>query len=142
MPRYSEQSLKILEGADPKLQVLFRRVIKTFDNKILCAHRGEVDQNAAFTARPQRSKLPWPLSKHNKKPSKAVDAVPYPVKWGEEGTPEQRRKDIARFYFFAGAVLMAADELGIAVRWLGDADGDMDFNDQNFDDLPHFELIE
>jgi peptidoglycan L-alanyl-D-glutamate endopeptidase CwlK len=140
MPTFSAASLSNLKTCDERLQRVFVEVVLSFDCTVTCGHRGRADQDAAVAA--GKSQTPWPTSKHNSSPSKAVDVVPYPVKWGTEGTPEQRRKDVARFYLFAGYVLAVAKSLGIALRWGGDWDGDKDFNDQRFDDLPHFELAE
>ena len=71
----------------------------------------------------------------------AVDAAPYPVNWGDQGSLRQRQKAIARFYEFAGYVLAVADQQRLQLRWGGDWDMDGDFLDQRFDDLVHFELV-
>lgn len=139
MPSYSKQSAERLATCDQQLRDLFNEVVKHFDCTILEGHRVKEAQDKYVAE--GKSKTPWPTSKHNKIPSKAVDAVPYPVRWGVAGTPEQRRKDIARFYMFAGFVKGIAASMGIKIRWGGDWDGDHDFNDQNFDDLPHFEVV-
>lgn len=102
------------------------------DCKILCGHRGKAKQTEYYEAK--LSKTPWPLSKHNSKPSLAVDVAPYPVDWT---SPKAKH----RFYMFAGYVLRTAQELGIDVRLGADWDGDWDLNDQTFDDTPHFELV-
>lgn len=39
------------------------------------------------------------------------------------------------------AMLNAAQDLGVSVRWGGDWDMDGDTTDQTFNDLPHFELV-
>lgn len=69
---------------------------------------------------------------HNFYPSKAVDLAPYPIDWN----------DRARFYYFAGLVLGVAGRMGVNLTWGGDWDGDGDFKDHRFVDLPHFELGE
>jgi peptidoglycan L-alanyl-D-glutamate endopeptidase CwlK len=51
------------------------------DLTVLCGHRGEADQEAAFKA--GASKLHWPNSKHNSTPSLAVDLAPFPIAWGD-----------------------------------------------------------
>ena len=76
------------------------------------------------------STLSYPKSKHNRQPSLAADVIPYPVDW----------EDSKRFYHFAGFVEGIAAAKGIKIRWGGDWDGDRSFADQNFHDLPHFEL--
>lgn len=135
---FSKKSADALSTCDAKIQLLFNEVIKYVDCTIICGHRSKEDQDKAVAEK--KSKTAWPNSKHNQMPSKAVDVVPYPIRWGTEGTTEQRRKDIARFYFFAGYVKSVADSMNIDIRWGGDWDSDLDFSDQSFDDLPHFEL--
>lgn len=117
-----------LRTCDPWLQNLFQRVVLTYDCSILIGHRGEALQHRAFLS--GASKLDWPDGEHNKYPSQAVDAAPYPIDWN----------DTKRFYHFAGYVLGVAELLGIPIRWGGDWDGDHDLNDQDFNDLVHFEL--
>lgn len=63
--------------------------------------------------------------------SRAVDLAPEPLNWD----------DIKGFREFGKRVLAKAKELGIAIRWGGDWDGDGDYTDQTFNDLVHFELI-
>jgi peptidoglycan L-alanyl-D-glutamate endopeptidase CwlK len=128
MPHFSERSMKKLETCDPSLQTLFNEVIKNFDCTVLCGHRGEEEQNEAYHSR--RSKKPWPQSKHNKLPSDAVDVAPYPINWNDE----------ERFYYFAGYVQGVASQMGIKIRFGGDWDSDTEVDDQDFNDLPHFEL--
>lgn len=128
MLHFSIASNKALDTAHPNLQRLFREVAKHVDCTVLCGHRDKIGQDAAVAA--GKSKTPWPTSKHNKVPSLAVDVVPYPIDWGNR----------ERFFHFAGFVKGIAAGLGIRVRWGGDWDGDNDFRDQTFDDLPHFEI--
>lgn len=139
MYRYSKSSFEHLLTCDVRLQTLFEEVLKYRDHKILEGHRGKEKQNEYYAK--GTSKVPWPKGKHNKKPSQAIDVAPYPIDWGESGTSEQRRKAIARFYEFAGYVLATADRLAIPIRWGGDWDRDLDFADQSFDDLVHYELV-
>ena len=129
MPSFGTRSTKRLDSCHEDLQLLFRAVVQRFDCTILQGHRGEEEQNAAFDG--GNSKLRWPNGKHNRRPSIAVDVAPYPIDW----------KDAGRFCFFAGYVKRVADELGMAIRWGGDWDGDTRTTDQTFDDLVHFELL-
>ena len=129
MYKYGTRSTKNLSEAHPELQRLFNEVIKHYDCSIIEGYRGEEEQNRAYYA--GKSGLKFPSSKHNKKPSLAVDVVPYPIDW--------RDKD--RFYYFGGLVKGIASQLGIKIRWGGDWDGDNKFKDQSFHDLPHFELV-
>jgi len=129
MPSFSEESLYQLNSCDMQLQRLFYEVVKDFDCKVICGYRDEVEQNAFF--KDGKTKVKYPDSKHNWVPSRAVDVVPYPVDWN----------NLNRFYVFGGYVKGIANKLGIKIRWGGDWDNDNDITDQNFNDLPHFELI-
>jgi len=130
MNKYSKSSRKQLASCDRRLQEVFNEVLLEVDHTILEGHRGKASQNAAF--RLGKSKLKWPNGDHNQKPSKALDATPYPIDW----------EDKARHFFFAGYVLGVAEMMGIKIRWGGDWDSDKDFEDQTFNDLVHFEIID
>lgn len=129
MPILGKASAERLATCHPDLQRLFQAVIERYDFTVTCGHRGQEEQEEAF--RTGRSKVRWPNGKHNTTPSLAVDAVPYPVDWN----------DLNRFYFFAGYVLATAAQMGIEIRWGGDWDGDFNFREEKFADLPHFELV-
>ena len=75
MPQFSVRSKKRLKQCDPRLQKILNHAIKEVDFTILCGHRNEEDQNEAY--RTGKSTKRWPQSKHNKKPSLAVDVAPW-----------------------------------------------------------------
>lgn len=129
MPQFSEISKKRLAECHPDLQKLMNEVIKKYDIVILCGFRGKDEQNKAFAE--GKSKLQFPKSKHNTTPSLAVDVAPYPLDWN----------DMKRWWHLAGYIKAKAEELGIAIRQGCDWDGDNDFKDQKFVDLPHVELV-
>lgn len=129
MHKYSSRSMGRLLECDRRLQKVFTKVIEITDNSILEGHRNEDVQNKAFDE--GRSKLKFPLGKHNSMPSMAIDAAPYPIDW----------EDTKRFYLFAGIVIAVGHMMGITIRWGGDWDRDMDVNDQKFMDLVHFEIV-
>lgn len=128
MPKFSKSSLEKLEKCDGRLRDLFLDVVEKYDCTVLCGHRDKLEQNQAFAA--GRSKVEWPKSKHNQLPSRAVDVAPYPIDWANKEA----------FYHFAGYVRALAESKGISIRWGGDWNGNFDLKDQNFFDLPHFEL--
>ena len=128
MPEFGAKSKKNLSEAHPKLQKIFNKVIQHFDCSVIDGHRTKPEQDNAYHS--GKSKVQWPKSKHNSIPSMAVDVVPYPVDW----------KDQRRFDLFAGFVAGIAASMGIKIRWGGDWNSNMFTNDQNFHDLPHFEL--
>lgn len=130
--KYSPSSEYQLLTCHPKLQTLFRRVLRTRDHTILKGHRGEAEQNAAEAG--GFSKKKFPNSLHNVYPSRAVDVLPY------LGRPVDWTKDREAMCYFAGFVMCEAAHLGIRIRWLGDSNGNLDLRDENLSDLPHFEL--
>jgi peptidoglycan L-alanyl-D-glutamate endopeptidase CwlK len=115
MPNLSKRSLNNLSQCHPDLQKIAHEAIKEFDFVVICGHRGEKAQNEAFAK--GTSKVRWPNSKHNKTPSLAFDACPYPIDW------EAR----ARFLQMREVLRASAKKLGIKVRFISW-------------DLPHIEL--
>lgn len=129
MPKLSPKSIERLASCHSDLRLLFGEVAKHCDLTIVCGHRTKEEQDEVF--RTGKSKVQWPNGKHNQQPSLAVDAVPFPIDWNDK----------VRFYHFVGYVRGVAAQLGIKIRCGADWDGDFDFKDQNFHDLPHFELV-
>jgi hypothetical protein len=128
MAKFSKLSQERLSQCHPDLQKLFNEVVKHYDCIILCGHRGEKEQNDAFSK--GFSKLKFPKSKHNKLPSMAVDVARVPLNWNDrEG-----------FIHFAGYVTAVADQLGIKIRCGIDFDQDANYKNGFFDG-PHFEII-
>jgi hypothetical protein len=137
MPSFSSSSKEALQTCHPSLQATCRHVIEVYDFTVIGGHRGKARQNHLVEA--SRSQVEWPNSKHNETPSRAVDIAPYPIDWEARG----------RFHVLAGHMMMAFHGLqqereideALSLRWGGDWDGDGVLDDQQFDDLPHFELI-
>jgi len=135
MPKFSNSSKKKLESCDKRLQAIFNTIIEDVDIKIICGHRGEREQNQAYDK--GYSKLKYPQSKHNSKPSKAVDVMLWYKK-----EPHVRWDDHKGQAYLAGYVKGLARAMGFKIRWGGDWDSDNIFDDQTFFDIPHFEIIE
>lgn len=129
MPKYSQSSQEKLITCHEDIQKVFNEVIRWFDNTIIWGRRGKESQNSAYAS--GNSKLQYPYSNHNKTPSLAVDAVPYPINW----------EDRERMTLFAGFVLGIASKFGIKLRWGGNWSMDWQVQDNSFDDLAHFELV-
>lgn len=126
---FGRRSRERLATCHPDLQRVLNRAIKLYDFTILDGHRPKERQQEVFER--GLSKVQWPNSRHNKQPSHAVDVAPWPIDWD----------DLNSFYFLAGVIhAMAADE-GVVLRWGGDWDRDYKFDDQKFNDLPHFEIV-
>ena len=152
MPKFSWRSKQKLATCHPDIQRVFDKVVQTVDCAILEGHRHEERQLELFLAK--KTKVKWPQSRHNRKPSGAVDVVPWPIDWSFEGELVEAalagdRKalmrvmhSIQRWAMFIGYVLGVADEMGIKLVSGADWDRDFDLADQNFDDWPHFQLEE
>lgn len=80
------------------------------DTTVACTFRGKDEQDAAFNARPQRSKKPWPESGHNQMPPRAVDFLPYPVDW------EAWERDPAPLWLLQGYVRATAECMRIRLK--------------------------
>jgi peptidoglycan LD-endopeptidase CwlK len=128
MASFGKKSQERLNMCDPRLVELFEEVVEHFDCTVIQGYRDEVEQNKAFED--GFSKLKYPQGSHNKYPSLAVDIAPYPIDW----------KDRDRFHLFAGFVKGIASQMGLNIRWGGDWNSDTHTKDNNFDDLPHFEI--
>jgi peptidoglycan L-alanyl-D-glutamate endopeptidase CwlK len=135
MPEFSQTSLNRLDSCHEDLQIIMSEVIRLFDCSILEGHRDHDRQELLFQK--GYSQVQWPDSKHNTMPSMAVDVAPYPILWDDEG----------RFAFFAGWVFCVAarlfeeEKISHQLRWGGDWDQDTYTEDQDFNDLVHFELV-
>ena len=128
MKHYSATSQENLNSCHVDLQRIFTEALQVMDHSIICGHRTEKEQLALYLEGKTQLRSG---GEHNCVPSKAVDAIPYPVDW----------TDTERMCMFAGIVLAKADSLGVAIRWGGDWDGDTELKDNVFDDLVHFELV-
>ena len=72
-------------------------------------------------------------SKHNELPSLAVDIYAYvngKAVWDKE-----------HLYYLGGVIMTCARQLDIQVRWGANFNQNQNLKDENFYDLPHFELL-
>jgi peptidoglycan L-alanyl-D-glutamate endopeptidase CwlK len=122
MPNFSKRSIEKLATCHENLRAIMLEAIKIVDFAVICGHRGKADQELAV--REGYSKAPWPKSMHNKKPSLAVDIVPYPIIW----------EDTERFRALATVIKGIACQKGIKIQWGGDW--------ETLVDMAHFELVE
>ena len=128
MPHFGQKSRERLATCHEDLQKVFNEVIKVVDCSVLEGHRDERRQAKLYAE--GKTKVNYPMGRHNSKPSRAVDVVPYPVDW----------EDRERFHLFSGFVLGVASRMGIPLRWGGDWNMNFRVDDNKFDDFPHFEL--
>jgi peptidoglycan L-alanyl-D-glutamate endopeptidase CwlK len=119
----NSKSLNRLKECHPDLIRLIMRVDELYPCHVICGYRNEEDQNIAFQGK--RSQLKFPNSKHNQKPSLAVDVVSgngKTISWS----------DLKDFEILCLTVEAVAEEMDIKIR-LG--------RDFKFKDYPHIELI-
>ena len=147
----SQRSLDRLVGVDECLQRVVKRAIQLTKQDFMVLEGVRTRQQCmsnygkgrtiaqcvakgvpAQYANPRAAKVTWlnnPFaSKHVN--GKAVDLVPYPVDWN----------DLKKFDLIAQAMLQAAKELGVPVRWGADWDNDGKPRERGESDSPHFEL--
>jgi peptidoglycan L-alanyl-D-glutamate endopeptidase CwlK len=129
---FSERSRLALDTCDPQLVLVAERALElsSIDFVVIEGHRSIDRQKQLFAAGASKLDGVRKMSLHNHSPSRAMDVVPWPIDW----------QDTRRFYILAGTILTAGRSLGITLRWGGDWDGDGQWKDQTFHDLPHFEL--
>jgi len=151
MYKFGDKSLRQYNTLHRDLQIILSEAIKIIDFSILEGIRTTERQKKLF--KEGRSKLDGvnKKSKHQGKKDKegnfvsfAVDIMPY-----KKGTNafSGKQKDKNRFYFLMGIIkgitqkLIDDNKITHNVRFGLDWDGDFQFDDQSFDDLPHMELI-
>jgi len=119
MPTFSNRSSNNLATCVEPLQRLFNEVVRDYDCSVIEGHRTyekQVENYAKGVSKTMNSN-------HLYNPSRAVDVMPYPIRWKDR----EGQQDFARF------VKAKAVELGIDVRWGGDF--------KSIYDAPHWEIF-
>lgn len=148
MPQFGVESLKALAECHPDLQRLFEEVVTHVDCKIIDGARTIEEQQKNVAKGVSKTMDSKHLPQSDGK-SHAVDVVPYPQpSWVlvEKGLNAVKRADptlqLCRFYHFVGFVAGMAAAKGIPLRQGVNWDGDADFGEHSFIDLPHHEIKE
>ncbi len=117
-----KRSQEKLKSVHHQLKLLFEEAIKDspIDFSVIEGHRGKEMQNHYYES--GKSQVKFPNGNHNKYPSLAVDAIPYPVNWD----------NIEEFVLLGNHIIKTAFRLGISISWGGKW--------KNFKDYPHYEL--
>ena len=134
MNTFGSASQMALMTANEMLQRIAHKVLLIKDHSILKGHRPENEQNDAYHATPQRSKLKWPKGKHNALPSKAIDVQTYPRPPKEVDLREEQ-------FYLLGLYVGIGAELGIELRTGADWNEDGVVSDNGWDDLFHVEIV-
>jgi len=147
MYNFGKNSLEQLHTCHRDIIKICEEVIKIYDFSVLEGVRTAEKQLEYFLAGKSTLDGVNKRSKHQPDESgvsRAIDVMPY-----KKGTNafSGDTKDAARFYYLAGLMVATAARLKSegkifhSLRWGGDWDKNDVYTDQNFDDLPHFELI-
>lgn len=134
------KSLAKLEGVHPDLVKVVKRAIQISDQDFMVLEgvRTPARQKELYAQGRTKPgpKVTWTLTSNHFKQADgsghAVDLVPYPVDWN---TP-------SKFTAIAKAMLVAADDLGVKLRWGGNWDGDDRPGEKGESDGPHFERLD
>lgn len=127
MFKFSQRSEDNLNGVHPDLIKVVRRALQlsAVDFTVIEGVRTKARQKELFAKKATKTMNSRHLTGH------AVDLVPYPLDWNNKHAFEQ----------VAQAMLKAAKELGITIRWGGDWNINGRSDDEKFYDGPHFELL-
>lgn len=108
MASFGHKSLARLETCHPKLVKIAYEVIKDYDHSIIWGYRNQAEQTEVYES--GNSKAKWPESRHNKLPSVALDAIPWP-----KGFSASDRD----FVELAARYMRAAKKLDVKLEWGG-----------------------
>lgn len=134
--KFSDLSLRRLEGVNPKLRAVVERALQISQVDFMVSEglrtiERQRELYAQGRTKPGK-KVTWTLhSKHLE--GSAVDLVPV-----VGGKPDW--EDLKNFDAIAKAMLQAAKEQGVKVRWGADWDMDGRPREEGEHDSPHFEL--
>ena len=120
MPKFGTSSKLNLQSCHEDLQKVLNLAIKYYDFSVIQGHRTQKDQTYAFDH--GFSQAPWPTSKHNSTPSRAVDVCPYPLDWDDK----------EEFCFMLGVIEACAKRLGVELIYGKDW--------KTLQDYPHIQL--
>lgn len=140
MPQFTDRDLEILRSVDPELVSILHQAIRVAPFMVLEGFRGREAQEKAFAE--GKTKLHWPMGKHNQMPSIAVDIAPVyydatkrAIDWG----------DYIAFGRIMGVVQTIGVQRGTNLRFGLDWDGDFRSAGrdpgENFLDAPHVEIV-
>ncbi len=130
--RWGQRSMRVRNTLDPRLQIMVDELLDWMDVSLLYGYRDREEQNGMYEN--GTSKLKYPDSKHNRRPSLAVDIQPYP-------RPDNENDLRAALGYMAGLCKIIANNHGWTIRWGGDWNMNGSVVDNGFDDLFHIELV-
>jgi hypothetical protein len=148
MPKFGTLSTANLSECHADLVKLFNEVIKHRDCQIIDGGRTYDEQVKNVAKGVSQTMNSLHVISATRRKSLAVDVMPYPFDWNkiEKGLNALKHADpsmqIAEVYHFQGFVLGIATMMGIDIRQGVDWNGNGQFEDSSFVDLPHNELAD
>lgn len=163
MPSFGRKSSAVKETLHPYLALLCDAVVEFYDISLIQGLRRKAEQNRLYSL--GLSQKQWPDSNHNVEDenapspdnlSMAVDATPFPIPegWGDLKSQHAFARDLEwkeRVKFYQMVAIFKYEWARMQTQYVGlqgyklrfgaDWDGDGDYRDQKFDDLPHVELV-
>jgi len=140
---FAKSTVKRLEEAHEDIKLICYKVneVSEIPFDVSCCYRSLSDQHKEFLRGNSTVDGINNRGKHNCRPSEAVDIYCYTEKW-------KTSYSVHQMAYLAGvfrAVSQQLHEIGKTnhlIRWGGNWDSDgVIITDQEFDDLPHFELV-
>lgn len=152
MPAFGRNSSKQLVTLHHDLQIILTELVEVYDISITQGARTVEDQirnirnGASKTLNSRHIPRDPSTGKYDPNaPACAADVIPWQKGVNPWPTDDDsrviREKKKGRLYFMQGRITEIARRHSIKIRQGVDWDGDSDFFDQKFDDLPHVELL-
>lgn len=146
MFKYGTASKLILKGLTEPLREIMEEAIKVADIQLMGGIRTVAQQLINFRNGASKTMDSLHLPQPPDNLSHAIDAVVYPVDWDalERGFEAVKRVDpglkVLEHFHMMGVLQGIAHMKGITLRQGIDWNGDGDFADQSFEDMPHSEI--
>lgn len=129
MASFGRTSMRRLEGVHPALVLWALRVVDIMDCSVIYGLRTRAEQRVLVDKGASKTMRSMHLVQSTGY-GHAIDLAPYPIDWA----------GLNRFYILGGVGLAVAKDMGLPIIWGRDWDGDMEFDDQDFNDFLHWEL--
>ena len=129
MAKFGKTSMSRLEGVHPLLVDWAFRLVTVMDCSVIYGVRTLSEQRVLVEKEASMTMDSYHLIQPDGY-GHALDLAPYPIDWN----------DYKRFYVLIGMGLMLAHDMGIPITNGRDWDGDLDFDDQSFNDFLHWQI--
>lgn len=131
MPTFGKTSESRLIGVYPRLVTWAHRVVEIMDCTVIYGVRTLEQQKELFLSGASRTLDSYHLVQEDGF-GHAIDLAPYPINW----------KNYDQWWLLIGVGLAVAHDMNLPIVNGRDWDGDMDFDDQKFNDFAHWQTNE